>query len=385
MEINVLDRNFSKQDSFDQFQTAIWTERYYGDGDFQFTTNIDTGIMQLLSKGTLVNLEGSNEIMIVDTFDIEDNLKIVGTSLLQWLNNRFIRAIDGAPERAATQFANLTNMVPGYMLQYIVQNTCIDGTWLNSATGAQSIPLAQRQKFKLPGLAVGDYVKNGPAISLAVPYGPVFDGLLDIATTYGIGMQIYLNGVQAVFRNYLGLDRSSRQSVVPVIRFSEDTQSFIPSSEIQSLKNYKTNAYTYAPLYPWNANVPTGESTRPDPGISKVSDDASGWDLRAIQVFANDLTTFISGDGLTNPPGAAYLQTLVNRSIGALLDNAPTNAISGEASPSSQFNFGTDYNLGDVVEVQGKTDAINYAQVTEYIRAKDATGERGYPTVTVLN
>jgi hypothetical protein len=59
-------------------------------------------------------------------------------------------------------------------------------------------------------------------------------------------------------------------------------------------------------------------------------------------------------------------------------------AIDGQTSPISDYKFGTDYGLGDIIELEGITGAISKARVTEFIRSQDQTGERSYPTISVL-
>jgi hypothetical protein len=41
--------------------------------------------------------------------------------------------------------------------------------------------------------------------------------------------------------------------------------------------------------------------------------------------------------------------------------------------------------LGDIIEVQGNSDIVSTARVTEYIHSQDAAGEKAYPTVTMIN
>ncbi|HEY1247422.1 MAG TPA: hypothetical protein VGE97_00400, partial [Nitrososphaera sp.] len=59
-------------------------------------------------------------------------------------------------------------------------------------------------------------------------------------------------------------------------------------------------------------------------------------------------------------------------------------AVDGEIVPTSQFQYGKHYNLGDVIEVQGNTGAIQISRVTEYIRSQSASGEKSYPTLEAV-
>ena len=85
-------------------------------------------------------------------------------------------------------------------------------------SGAYPVGIPNPASFMIPGLGLMDYDNSGVAVNFAVPYGPVYDAMRDIATTYKIGMQITLESATDTsyslgFRSYKGLDRTSGQSV----------------------------------------------------------------------------------------------------------------------------------------------------------------------------
>jgi hypothetical protein len=68
----------------------------------------------------------------------------------------------------------------------------------------------------------------------------------------------------------------------------------------------------------------------------------------------------------------------------ALANHNYIRAIDGQVSQINEYKFGTDYGLGDILELEGLTGIVNKARVTEYIRAQDKTGLREYPTLSVI-
>jgi hypothetical protein len=98
---------------------------------------------------------------------------------------------------------------------------------------------------------------------------------------------------------------------------------------------------------------------------------------------ASLLLTDISSEELTSADNVA--DALNNKAFIDLLNNPYIKIVDGEVGPIIQFQYGVHYNLGDIIEVQGNTGVINTARVTEYIRVQDETGERSYPTVSVLD
>jgi sulfur carrier protein ThiS len=200
----------------------------------------------------------------------------------------------------------------------------------------------------------------------------------EIATTFEVGMQIRLlsasdTGFSLGFRSYRGLDRTSAQTQRPPVRFSPQMDSLTNIKELRSIAALKTAAYAFAP------SAPSAMLSTP-PGVSALSGPQyMGFDLRALQVFADDITS----DAVAGST-ATLLALLNSRAQDGLNNNHYVKAVDGEIVPTSQFQYGIHYNLGDIIEVQGNSEVVQTSRVTEYIRAQDEAGEKAYPTVAML-
>jgi hypothetical protein len=254
---------------------------------------------------------------------------------------------------------------------------CVEGSpYLN---GTINIGVSNPEQLAIPGLGLKDFDSTGDLISVAVPYGPVYDAMREIATTYEIGMQITLEsatdaGYFLGFRSYKGLNRTSAQSENPAVRFSPHMDSLTNVKELESIAALKTLVYAFAP------GNPDGLATIP--GVSRLTGEQyTGFDLRAQLLFAEDITTDMIGEGFE----ADLVTILDNRAYDALTTNRFIKAVDGEIVPTSQFKYGVHYNLGDIIEVQGNSGVVSTARVTEYIRSQDAAGEKTYPTVEMLS
>ena len=372
MEPYTMDRNFHKEDIIDGFSSCIWTERYYGDSDVELVVPATAQMIRLLPEGVLLGLDNSERVMIVETVNIEDGkLKASGISLLPWMNNRFVRTSASHEDR----YWYLSGMPVGQTLWHILSQMCVAGSPYLNGTINTGIP--SPQKLVIPGLALNNYDSSGPNISVGVPFGPVYKAMREIAVTYEIGMQITLDSVTDTafvlgFRSYKGLNRTSDQTDNPVVRFSPQMESFTNIKELRSIAALKTQVYSFAPGNPDGlATVPGGSSL---PGT-----EYTGFDLRALMTFEEDITTDMVGASAAN-----LVNILNSRARDALITNRYIVAVDGEIVPESQFKYGVHYSLGDVIEVQGNSGAVQAARVTEYIRAQDEAGERAYPTVTMI-
>jgi sulfur carrier protein ThiS len=378
MEPYTLARDFEKQDVIDGFKSCIWTERYYGDSDVIIVTSPTQDMISKLSVGTFLSINESEEIMIIETLNLEDgNLKASGIGILPWLNNRFIR-ISAAHE---DRYWYMSGMPAGQILWEIIYAMCISGSPYLS--GVVDIGIDNPEKLAIPNLLLRSYDMSGPTIEVGVPYGPIYDALREIATTFEVGMKITLeplvegSDLYLNFSSYKGLDHTSDQSINPVVRFSPTMDSFTDIKELQSIAALKTLVYAFAPgLTPAEGDP----DLRTDPGVASLTGPQyTGFDLRALLVFADDITTDMVGGSSDN-----LLNVLNSRAQDALSNNRFIVTVDGEIVPDSQFQYGIHYNMGDIIEVQGNSGIIQTARITEYIRTQDNSGSRAYPTVTVI-
>lgn len=393
MEPYTFDSSFGPRFVIDDFISMIWTERYYGDSDIELVVPATPEMIQKLAVGTFIGIADSDEVMLLENMSIKDGkLKVTGNSVLVWFNNRFVRASAAHEDR----YWYISNFVPGELLWRLI--------WYyagyNSAYLQQSfvnMGIGPRQKeLQVPGLGLVDADQSGLKIKASIPYGPLYDAMREIATTYEIGMQIVLgkptaggkdaygNSVGATymlgFRSYKGLDRTSGQSVNSPVRFSPQMDSLTNIAELQSVATYKTVVYAFAP------GNPNGLATGLTAGESRITPYAEtfntpnfmGFDVRALMIFAEDLTT----DKLSTAQNLK--DTLVARAHDALTTNKFIKAVDGEIVPENQFTYGIDYNLGDIIEVEGYSGTVQTARITEYIRAQDEGGEKAYPTVSMI-
>lgn len=369
MEPFTLDRSYKKQSVIDAFKSIIWTERYYGDSEVELVVSATPDMFLKLPLGTFLGLNNSQEIMILETMNIEDGLiKFNGISLLQWMNNRFVRASSAHEDRYW-----YIEGTPGWLVWNILYSMCAAASGYLNGTIYTAIDNPQR--LAIPGLGLRDYDNTGASVKVGVPYGPVYDSMKEIATTYEIGMQLLVDPDPTYplqFRSYRGLDRTSGQTINLPVRFSPQMDSFTDIKELQSQAAFKTLVYAFAPSNPDGLATIPGKSTLTSP-------DYTGFDLRALLEFAEDITTDQVG------ANAAILLSILNsRALDQLMNHKFVQAVDGEIVPDNQFQYGIHYNLGDVIEVQGNTGVVQSARVTEYIRSQDAAGEKAYPTVTMI-
>lgn len=378
MEPYTMNRNFIKQNAIDGFKSLIWTERYMGDSEVELVVPATMEMLQKIPVGTFFSIDSSDEVMMLETMNIEGGtLKYKGISLLPWMDNRFVRTSSNHED----QYWNIENQKPGQVLWTILYNMCCAGSpYLN---GTINTGITSPSKFVIPGLGLKSYDTGGSVVpQIAVPYGPVYKAMKDIATTYDLGMSITLDAVSDSsyslgFRSYRGLDRTTAQTANPQVRFSPQMDSYTNIKELQSLEKFKTIAYAFASGL--KAEDPPAVPLWTVPGVASVPGTYTGFDLRASQVFPSDITTdMVGGDQ------AKVVEILNSKAKDEIVKSKVIKSVDGEIVPESQFKYGIHYFLGDVIEVQGNTGVIQPARITEYIKSQDESGEKAYPTVSII-
>jgi hypothetical protein len=376
MDIYTRDKtNLTKQDEIDVFESAIWTERYYGDDDFELNVPATEDMLGKLPRGQILMCEGSDIPMILETRDVKDGLlKTTGISLTEWLNNRIIRT---TADHSVKEWV-ISGQKAGQALQTIVTNFAMEGSPYLDGTINIGIPTFQVVLMPVPGLSIGGTDLSGVVHDYSVPFGPVYDALKAIAAAYEIGIRItfefaFDGDFMLQFSSYSGLDRTSGQSVRPAIRFSPEMDSFTNIRDLESNENHSNWVYTFA-------GNETLQALGPTAGWAwNYAPPAMGFDLRVAQVFADNI------DPATVTTVASLNNILQQKANEELFSRRAAKLVDGEIVQTGQIEYGSDYFMGDIIEVEGNTGILQNARITEYIRSQDKSGERAYPGLTMID
>lgn len=367
MELYTLDPTFMREHVIDEYMSAIWTERFTKNGDMELILPVTLERIIQLQEGKFVACLGSDEIMIIESVLIDAGLMTVkGKTLEAFFNERYLR---NSADLSVNEWA-FANVKPGNILSQIVQAMVVDAT----SPGLTALGGVLNQ---IPFLVVGDIDQSDPAISKKVPFGPMYDAMLPIAETAKLGMKIFLSradpfGYELTFTVYKGVNRTSAQLENNLVRFSPAEDSLTNLKEVRSIAGYKNVVYMFPPSWS-SATAPVVSYS---PGVDPA---VTGFNRRVLVAQASD----ISEDQVTG--GVTLLSLMQQKATDALANNNYTKLVDGEVVPQPEFIYGQDYKLGDIIELVGMNGIPQNAQITEYIRSKDSTGERAYPTVSVVD
>lgn len=398
MDLYTLTDQFLSKDPVDEYVSAIWTERYFAKGDVQLVLPATVENREKLADGTFLALRGTKEVMELQTQSIEDNLlTVVGETLpgfldnrVAWFKNPNYGTAEGQTDDKIVDYSEGTDtegVALGQFLADVVDKMIINPVPIPGAAFDTEANLDWDFEV-IPNLELGDIDTGGTLKRFTFPIGPMYKGIETLAQQEGLGFTLYLDhadiftGYVLVFKTYRGVDRTTT-GTHPLVRLSPDLDSLSNLKEIRSRANYKNVVYVW---YKGELSIHYADPTAPKP---------EGFDRRVLVVDAEGepIGRKVVQQGF-GPYGGGWTNYVIGteelaafraqNAKDALANYNYILAVDGETSPNNDYVYGVDYGLGDLIELEGITGGISKARITEYIRSEDKTGERAYPTISVV-
>jgi hypothetical protein len=361
MEVYILDSLFRRQTTVDDYESLIWTERYAAYGDFELVVYSTIANRARFVVGLRVALDIYKSIRVMTIETIENStdtqgittLTIKGRSLEAILDSRLVR---NTMSNTTTEPKWVITDTPVNIAITMFDHICIAGA-LNAG---DIIPNVDESTF-ISGSMIQPY---SSAITYEIEPKTLYAAMTDLCNSYRLGFSLTrpLDSNQLLFKIYTGHDRTTRQTDYDAVVFSPEMGNLQNTSELTSISGYKNVAYVISPV-----GVQTVYA-------DNVSTTISGLDRQVLLVSAPDITD-------TDTTVAAT--KMIQRGVSELAKNRQTYGFDGQLSEISQYQYGVDYFLGDLVELRNVDGAVSNMLVTEQIFVSDKQGERSYPTLSV--
>lgn len=362
MDLYILDALFRRIYIIDQYISLIWTERFQTYGDFQLDVFSNHTMRSLLVPDTYLATNESNYVMRIESY--EDDYNADGQRLLT-VKGRSFEAI--LMDRVAKDSISTLTVSPQWVItrppadvaRQVFNNICIEGI-LNSG---DVIPLVE--EGTLPALSGSSNIPEPPtAITVDIKPTTVYDVIsTQICVPWDLGFRFLRQDAtgQIFFDIYSGSDRTSAQMILTPVVFAPQLENLQNTKELTTIDKSKNVAYVFSP-----DGFEMVYGTGVDPTVE-------GLERRILVVDATDITSAST----TDVPGS-----LIQRGMEQLAASRTFYGFEGEVSQNSQYVYGKDYNMGDLIEVHNDDGVANYMRVTEQIFICDSTGKRSYPTLT---
>ena len=355
MDILVLDDNLVAREFVNEYESFIWTERYSDIGDFELKIKSDRGTRELLKVGTNLGIRESYRVMTVETS--EDGISSDGVAILTLKGRSMERYLDKRGTRPVTWVPYKSNpwkisYTPKVALEHVFAYACGDlGNTVDLFPYYDSGPYLPAGNIPLPDTV----------LDLTVEPKSLYSWTKEIADAWELGFRVVKNPTTNLLHYdvYTGNDRTTAQTTYPAVVFAPELENLSNTTEIRSVASQNTVAYVYGV----NANAIVYSDG--------YSDSSVGLDRQVITVLADDIDL---------PVGAALTAALVQKGHEELAKHRALIGFDGEVPETGTYRYGTDYGLGDLVEVRNSDGLTTNMMVTEQIFVSDPEGDRAYPT-----
>lgn len=351
MNVYVFNKDLQMIGVVDAFTSLIWTTRYFEKGDFELYLPASEEHTALLQKdcylvrekdihgNRLENVMIIRNILLVTDVEEGDYLAVSGYDLKELLQRRII-----------WEQTTLNGYVEAAIRRVITEN-------------AISPKQPERVIPRLKLLGFDGYLDR---MEKQVTGENLYDFLVTTCKTYGFGWEIYVDGEDFIFIMTRGTDRTYNQTDYPPVIFSDEYDNLLSTSY-----QYNKDAYKNVALV-----AGEGEGTNRK---TRVVGTASGLDRYELFVDARSTS---SNDGEIEE--SEYQGLLDEAGSEALADCREIENFEGKIESGTNFVFGKDYFLGDVVEVVNRYGIHGTPRITGVIESVDSNGITTIPIYSTI-
>ena len=341
--------------------SAMWTERYREPGEFEIVAPVSSGLIKFLPLGTIISHTNTLEAMIVENMNIKDDgesdpiVSITGRSLEVILEDRIV----------GSNLVQASNLVGEYILTG-------DWTWYQAAKLInEHIQTPTDSADRLPNFFAGHSVPGSSVVEArTIGKTTVHAATMELLEVDNLGIKV-------IRRNPFGDVYYSDKTVFHIHKGTDRTATVIFSWKVGDLE---TAEYLWSNRTYKNSVMVVGRYVN----VKVHTAGYSGYTRSMGIVDADDidghLDTVPTGTTLT-----AIVAKMQTRGRAALLAQNKINLIRADIAEISNYHYRRDYNIGDIVTVDGNFGEIAPMRVVEFVEIQDENEERGHPTLETPN
>lgn len=372
MQGYILDESFETLDIVDEYQSFVWTERYYEAGEFQLDVRPNSHMAEFLKWPNYLQLTGSDILMCIQTVELQSNIEegdilhIEGQDLLSILNTRKVYY------KLAFKDEALLTAINKIFNDNILDSTKTERKYTTISRGTDE--LTRNKDRKYTGDLIGDGV--GDAIGEVCQSADWGMKMLPDFTTSG-KMKLIL---------YDGVDRSDEQEALPPVVFTPSYENILNSKYFEDTTPLANAALVIGGEHSNLTLMSDGSTTDTDPAdiyayINRTTTARNRARVECTVDGSGESTTDKDGNRLSR---MQYATNLVNAANTAMDKMKITKSFSGEVDPYRQFIYRRDFELGDICTIQDAYGHSGKVRVCEIMHSEDESGYFMTPTFMTL-
>ena len=365
MEATILDTNFNIVGIVDDYQSMIWTERYAEAGDFELYGAIGSTISKYCRLGYFVTIPESNRAMIIESIEFSqevnesDKILVSGRSLEALLLRRIVW---DQTILSGETYGKVQNAV-----KKLLTDNAIEPEDTNRA---------------IPNLIFLDSTEEDITSlefdSAQFTGNTLYDAVKQFADAFDIGFKIELFGTYLVFSLFAGKNRSFEQSTYNYVVYSSEYDNLLSSDFKQNITNFSNVALV--------AGEGEGSERRKIKYYYDFSE-PSGMNRYELFVDARDISSTVDDGqgGSTQLTDQEYEYELANRGASKLAEVAEDYSFDAQIDTINSYQYGTDYFIGDILQLIDNMGNSGQFRITEFIRSMDSSGYSAYPQFKIIS
>jgi hypothetical protein len=356
MDIFVYDTNMNILGVIDNFQSFIWTRRYWECGEMKLFAPYTENHIKLLQQGNMIMKSGGHEVAQIAYINIKqdiqgkDQIEVQGKFIASWLKRRIV--VKPVVVSATTQ------------------------TIINRLV-SENITAASVVARRIPNLAIETVAGVGGGV---IQYAnedqvDVLTAVENAAMAAKLGFMVRTDPTtgQHYFRVYKGRDLTYQNTAGnPPCVFSQEFDNVLEHEYTSSTENLRTYAYVRGEkvnnVPPKNAEVGTGT------GLDRLELFVDGSDIQQSSENAAGNTVTMTD--------TQYINALKQRANEELEYHTESLSFSSVINPESNLKYMVDFDLGDRVTCRDRRWGVTIdVRITEVIETFEK-GKNGDLEVT---
>lgn len=352
MELTLLNTSLDAIAIVDDYESVIWTDRYYEHGDFEIYTPVTTELLSVLKQDYYLQSRDSEHVMIIEKLliktDVEmgNHVTVTGRSLESILMRRIV-----------WKQTRISGSLQNGIKKLLTENV------INPADPARRIDNFIFEESTDPRIT---------SLKLEAQYtgDELYEVITKLCKERGMGFKVTLNdNKQFVFKLYMGLDRSYDQTENPYVIFSPNFENIVNSNYIESKSALK------------NVTLIGGEGEGSARRYTTIGT-ATGLDRRELFTDARDISSDVGDDVvLTNEE---YIAQLKQRGEEKLAECTDIVSFEGEVEATMMFRYREDFFEGDIVQIENEYGHETRTRIVEMTTSENEQGTSVYPTFSTI-
>lgn len=353
MELLLLDKNFEICGLIDDFSSLVWNRKYYDCGDFSLQTSIDN--RKQFENAKYIYSKDFLETAILETLNIKQSTQ--GIEIIR--TGRFLES--KLAQRVIDQTQYFRNMITEDIVRSLVNTFVINA-------GIRSIP----------NISLGKRKGLGRSRTMQMTGDNLLTKIYELCKEDELSIKLWYDFEQnkMIFDVWQGLDRVDTQSENTWAIFSRNFENIVNEEYATDTTKYCNFAYVDGELEEKTGTNEDGTTKTTKKRVTvTVNRIKEGENRKELYVDARDLQ---KDENMTD---TEYQQTLIERGIEKLNENAKIETANFAIDPLSNLTYKKDFDLGD--KVVYKNDELGFNREDRIIGISEAY-ENGDRTIDII-